>query len=88
MEKSDECIIVYIDLDNDTKSLVQEATGRFEKIETISLADFSNLNLSELNNGGLLIFPVNSMKDVGRYCYELQELKKSTDLFRKILLVK
>jgi PAS domain S-box-containing protein len=88
MEKSDECIIVYIDLDSETTSLVQEATEKFEKIETISLADFSNLNLTELNNGCLLIFPVNSIEDVGHYCYELQGHKKSTDLFRKILLVK
>ena len=47
-----ECLIVYISLDLKTKSLVQEAIGKTAKIETISLANFSELDLAKLNNGG------------------------------------
>ena len=83
-----ECLIVYISLDLKTKSLVQEAIGKTAKIETISLADFSELDLAKLNNGGLLIFPINHKDDLIHYWDALKKHNKNTLLFRKLLLVK
>ena len=83
-----ECLIVYIDLDHGTKSFVQKAIGKIAKIETISLEDFSDLNLTELHNGGLLVFSINSKEDVVHYRNALKKHKKNTFLFRKLLLVK
>lgn len=82
-----ECLIVYIDLDHGTKSFVQKAIGKIAKIETISLEDFSDLNLTELHNGGLLVFSINSKEDVVHYRNALKKHKKNTFLFRKLLLV-
>jgi len=83
-----ECLIVYIGLDQGIKSFVQQAIGKIAKIETISLEDFSDLNLTELNNGGLLVFSINRKEDVVHYWNALKKHKKNTFLFRKLLLVK
>jgi len=83
-----ECLIVYIGLDQGSKSFVQQAIGKIAKIETISLEDFSDLNLTELNNGGLLVFSINRKEDVVHYWNALKKHKKNTFLFRKLLLVK
>ena len=83
-----ECLIVYIGLDQGIKSFVQQAIGKIAKIETISLEDFSDLNLTELNNGGLLVFSINRKEDVVHYWNALKKHKKNTILFRKLLLVK